>query len=232
MVMVPAGQPIPRTRVRVGRTLGRRDGWQAVARGCVTLQEGDAATPVRNAWEEWHLRDAQDVDHRLAYHYGTGAVMLSRPEQVPETLDPRTLREGEEVVVTLDGRPQRLRVDRAAVAEVFHVVGEPTPPLRVGDPVAHAELHGPDVVLTVQDAGRGVEVHRGTVLDKWAQKAVLGRDVGPRMNRFLVAAGWAAVFVLLFNLLNACMPDDLRVGAAGAVRAVVVPAAAGQVPTG
>jgi len=231
-VIARVGQPIPRTRVRVGRTLGRRSGWQAVARGFVSLREGDAATPVRNAWEEWHLRDAQDVDHRLAYHYGTGAVMLSRPEQVPEPLDPRTLRAGEEVVVTLDGRARPLRVDRAAAAEVFHVVGAPTTPLRVGDAVAHAELHGPDVVLTVQDAGRGVEVHRGTVLDRRAQKAVLGRDVGPRMNRFLVVGGWAAVLVLLFNLLNACMPDDLRVGAAGGVPTVVSPAVPGEVPTG
>ncbi|MBO0901528.1 hypothetical protein J1G44_16340 [Cellulomonas sp. zg-ZUI199] len=219
-------QPVPRTRVRLGRTLGRRTGWQATARGFVCYRARDAATGRFSLWEEWHLRDGDDADHRLAYTYGyrRRTVTLSYPVDLPERLDPATLRAGEDVTVTLDGRRRRLQVARADVAEVLHVLGAPRHPLTVGDRVAHAELRAPDVVLTVQDAGDGVvDVHRGAVLEPHAQRQVLGRDVRPRMNRFLVAGGAFAGFVLLYNALHACLPDAGTAGAAGAASAVVAP---------
>jgi len=225
-VAVLLHQPVPRTRVRLGRPLGRRSGWRATARGFVCYRARDAATGRFSTWEEWHLRDDGGADHRLAYTYGsrTRTVTLSYPVDLPERLDPATLRAGEEVLVTLDGRPRRLQVARADVAEVLHVLGSPRHPLAVGDRVAHAELRAPDVVLTVQDAGGGVvDVHRGAVLDPHAQRQVLGRDVRPRTNRFLAAGAAFAGFVLLYNALQACLPQDGTGDAAGAATAVVAP---------
>ena len=219
-------RPVPRTRVRLGRTLGRRAAWQATTHGFVCFRSRDTATGRFRVWEQWHLRDADDVDHRLTYVHDdpTRTVTLSSPVDVPERLDPAALRVGEELTVTLDGRPHRLQVVRADAAEVLHVLGDPHRDVTVGDRVAHAELRAPGLVVTVQDAGGGVlDVHRGTVLDPHAQRRVLGRDVRPRTNRFLVACAAFAGVVLLYNVLQACLPDSGTTDVTGAVGAVVAP---------
>lgn len=194
-------------RMRLGHALVGTPPWRSMPHGVVVYAEKDPSDGRWYHWEEWELLGYQNLDYWVEYDHDTRTVTLYWPERVPQTLDPETLRKGQEVTVTVDGTPQRLRVGEVGAGTIRTLEGSFTYDLQVGQKVAYAELHGPGLVLSVEKFDdRVLDVYRGTVLDAAAQKAHFGKVVAPRrwgcwVGPLLVAA------LLTFSFTRACAPD-------------------------
>ncbi|MBD7917814.1 hypothetical protein H9657_05920 [Cellulomonas sp. Sa3CUA2] len=195
----------PRARMRLGKHLVGRPPWRSLPHGVVVYGEWDPEDRTTYYWEEWELLGYENTDFWVEYDHYTHQVTLYRPVEVHEDLDPRHLREGQQVAVTFGGQQHRLVVGEVGAGTIRHLAGGFTYDLQLGQEVAYAELKGDGVVLSVERFDdRVLDVYLGTVLDAAGQKAHFGRRVAPRRGAGALVA--AVLVTAVLGLAGACGP--------------------------
>ncbi|MDX1766043.1 MAG: hypothetical protein R3313_03780 [Candidatus Saccharimonadales bacterium] len=198
----------PKARIKIGDHF-LSDSMSTTAEGYVVYAEWDHEDGRNYYFEEWEFRGFDTFDSWIEYDHYSGKVSRYVPVKVENIPDASELSKGQTASIVVNGQEARGVVTEAADAIAKRTEGTLSYRIFEGDKVRFAEINTDQGVFSIEEYNDDErDVYEKMVLNREAQKKMLGRTVSPRMwKKLLKPQVLITIIILALILVPAAMPQ-------------------------